>query len=90
MLCADAYVVHQGGRSFGPLGLQPGEESMRRLLRKHPGYHKLVADWIEADPLAPLRSAVLAACGDALQPISQPKSQPESQAGSTKGVTRIG
>jgi GT2 family glycosyltransferase len=70
VLCPDAYVVHHGGRSFGPLGLRPDEASMRRLLRKHPGYAELVADWIEADPLAALRSAVLAACGDTLRPAS--------------------
>jgi GT2 family glycosyltransferase len=68
VLCPDAYVVHHGGRSFGPLGLRPGEETMGRLLRKHPGYRELVARWIEADPLAELRGKVLTACGDLLAP----------------------
>lgn len=78
VLCPDAYVVHHGGRSFGPLGLRPGEETMGRLLGKHPGYRELVARWIEADPLAELRGRVLTACGDLLDP---PAAGHESGAG---------
>jgi GT2 family glycosyltransferase len=61
VLCDDAYVVHHGGASFGPLGLAPDGNSMRRLLAKHPGYHELVAEFIRADPLAGRRQAVLEA-----------------------------
>ncbi|MEM1411688.1 MAG: glycosyltransferase family 2 protein [Pseudomonadota bacterium] len=59
VLCEDAYVVHQGGQSFGPLGLKPGEHSMRRLLDKHPNYLEQISAWIEADPLADRRQALL-------------------------------
>lgn len=59
VLCDDAYVVHRGGQSFGPLGLAPGEETMARLLAKHPGYLELVSAWIEADPLADRRQRLL-------------------------------
>jgi GT2 family glycosyltransferase len=59
VLCDDAYVVHHGGASFGPLGLQPGEVSMQRLLAKHPAYMELVSGFIEADPLAPDRQALI-------------------------------
>lgn len=59
VLCDDVYVVHLGGRSFGPLGLRPGEDSMRRLLDLHPGYLALVQAFIAEDPLAPRRQAVL-------------------------------
>ena len=59
VLCEDAYVVHQGGQSFGPVGLGPGEDTMARLLAKHPGYLELVSAWIEADPLADRRRRLL-------------------------------
>ena len=61
VLCEDAFVAHVGGQSFSPLGLKPGDESMRRLLAKHPRYLEIVSDWIERDPLAERRRDVLAA-----------------------------
>ncbi len=59
VLCDDAYVVHHGGASFTPLGLMPGEESMQRLLAKHPDYQRKVAEFIAADPLAARRQEIL-------------------------------
>ena len=59
VLCDDAYVVHHGGASFGPLGLKPDENSMQRLLDKHPDYLDKVSRYIQADPLAPRRSEIL-------------------------------
>lgn len=64
VLCDDVYVVHIGGRSFGPLGLKPDEGSMQRLLSCHPGYLRQVRAFIEADPLAIRRSELLVALGD--------------------------
>ncbi len=61
VLCEDAFVVHRGGESFAPLGLKPGEETMSRLLAKHPDYADVVAQWIERDPLAKRRHAIVAA-----------------------------
>ncbi len=61
VLCDDAYVVHVGGQSFGPLGLRPDESSMARLLERHPEYLDEVSAWISADPLAERRGALLAA-----------------------------
>ena len=60
VLCEDAYVVHHGGQSFGPIGLRPDESSMQRLLTKHPDYLEQVSQWIERDPLAARRAEVLA------------------------------
>lgn len=60
VLCDDAYVIHHGGSSFGPLGLKPDENSMQRLLNKHPDYQRKVADFIQTDPLAPRRQEILA------------------------------
>lgn len=59
VLCDDAYVVHHGGASFGPLGLKPDENSMQRLLSKHPGYQNKVSEFIRLDPLAPRRQEIL-------------------------------
>ena len=59
VLCDDAYVVHHGGASFGPLGLKPDEGSMQRLLAKHPDYLRKVTDFIKADPLAARRLQIL-------------------------------
>jgi GT2 family glycosyltransferase len=59
VLCDDAYVVHHGGASFGPLGLQADAQSMQRLLAKHPGYQQTVTDFIQNDPLAGRRREIL-------------------------------
>jgi len=59
VLCDDAYVVHHGGASFGPLGLKPDEKSMQRLLAKHPEYQSKVSEFIQKDPLAPRRQQIL-------------------------------
>lgn len=58
VLCDDAYVVHAGGASFGPLGERPGGENMRRLLARWPDYHERVAGFILIDPLRPLRERI--------------------------------
>ena len=62
VLCDDAFVAHQGGASFGPLGLRPDEAAMRVLLERHPGYLEIVQDFIRRDPIAPVRRRVLEAC----------------------------
>lgn len=58
VLCDDAFVVHIGGQSFGPLGLRPDEASMARLLDRHPSYLDEISAWIKADPLAERRAAL--------------------------------
>ena len=59
VLCDDVYVAHAGNRSFGPEGLKPGEDSMRRLLSRHPDYLRQVEAFIAADPLAARRQALV-------------------------------
>jgi GT2 family glycosyltransferase len=59
VLCDDAYVVHHGGASFGPLGLKPDKSSLQRLLAKHPDYQRKVSEFIQTDPLAPRRQEIL-------------------------------
>ena len=59
VLCDNAYVVHHGGASFGPIGLKPDENSMKRLLNKHPDYENMVSEYIRNDPLAKRREEIL-------------------------------
>jgi len=59
VVCDDAYVVHHGGASFGPLGIKPDENSMKRLLSKHPDYQRIVEEFIRTDPLAARREEIL-------------------------------
>jgi len=59
VLCDDVYVIHLGGRSFGPTGLKPDESSMQRLLIRHPDYLRQVQEFITADPLSSRRMAIL-------------------------------
>jgi GT2 family glycosyltransferase len=60
VLCDHAFVAHQGNASFGPLGLGPGGEAMETLLARHPDYLERVRAFIEADPMAERREAIVA------------------------------
>ncbi len=59
VLCDDAYVLHRGGASFAPIGEAPNGLALQRLLARYPGYNALVADFIERDPLAPIRARIM-------------------------------
>ncbi|MEJ5207649.1 glycosyltransferase family 2 protein [Denitratimonas sp. CY0512] len=61
VLCDTAYVGHQGGASFSLEGHHPGGENLARLNARYPHYNAMVAEFILADPLAPLRERILAA-----------------------------
>lgn len=61
ILCDDAFVCHQGNQSFGPRGLEPGNESMQRLLSCHPDYLEVIQSYITADPLKNRRTKILTA-----------------------------
>jgi GT2 family glycosyltransferase len=71
VLCDDAYVVHAGNASFGPLGERPGGDNMRRLLARWPDYQERVAEFILADPLRPLRERILRRLGQLQSPRVQ-------------------
>ncbi|MEM6572820.1 MAG: glycosyltransferase family 2 protein [Pseudomonadota bacterium] len=60
VLCDDAYVLHAGGKSFGPLNLKPNGENLQVLLERYPDYEQLVADFIARDPLKPIRHSIMA------------------------------
>jgi len=61
VLCDDAYVAHQGGASFGPLGLRPGGEAMQTLLSRYPDYMQRVQAFIDADPMSDRRRRIVEA-----------------------------
>ena len=60
VLCDAAFVAHQGGASFGPLGLKPDERAMKALLARHPDYLDRVQQFIAADPMAARREQICA------------------------------
>jgi len=41
------------------LGLKPNEETMKRLLEKHPNYIQLISQYIKKNPLIKLRKDIL-------------------------------
>jgi GT2 family glycosyltransferase len=55
VLCDDTFVVHQGSRSFG--SRTPGmiEQNLTKVLAKHPDYMERVREFIEKDPIKPIR-----------------------------------
>ncbi|MCF6318851.1 MAG: glycosyltransferase family 2 protein [Proteobacteria bacterium] len=59
ILCDNAYVAHVGNQSFSDLGIKPGEETMQRLLQKHPNYLTIIQEYIEQDPLSDIRLEIL-------------------------------
>ncbi|MDR9390240.1 MAG: glycosyltransferase family 2 protein [Wenzhouxiangella sp.] len=59
VLCDRAFVAHEGGASFGPLGLAPGGQAMATLLERYPNYEADVARFIEQDPLAKRRQRIV-------------------------------
>ena len=61
VLCDSAFVAHEGGASFGPLGLKPGGEAMETLLSRYPDYMDRVQAFIEADPMAGRRKRIVEA-----------------------------
>jgi GT2 family glycosyltransferase len=65
VLCDDVYIVHLGGRSFGPLGLKPDESTMQRLLSLHPEYLQQVQEFISTDPLSVRREQLIQALNKA-------------------------
>lgn len=59
IICDNAYVVHLGNESFSDIGMKPGNETMNRLLEKHPDYLKLIQKYIEDDPAKEIRNKLI-------------------------------
>ncbi len=66
------FVAHVGGASFGGARAQLLERNAAVLERLHPGYRALVAAHVRADPLAPARRGLDAACFAAAAPAGAP------------------
>jgi len=61
VLCDNVYVGHVGGSSFAPRGLGPDEDSMKKLLSRHPEYLELIHGFISDDPLSSRRNELVTA-----------------------------
>ncbi len=59
ILLDNAYVAHIGNQSFADLGMKPDQQSMQRLLGKHPNYAHMIEEYIRTDPLAGLRCEII-------------------------------
>lgn len=55
VIAADIFVRHLGGASFQGEKTQRIAASLKVLVRRHPGYHKAVEEFIGRDPLAAAR-----------------------------------
>lgn len=60
ILVDNSYVAHIGNQSFKELQLKPNADTMARLLAKHPSYMQIIENFIENNPLAALRQAIIA------------------------------
>jgi len=60
VLVDNCYVAHVGNQSFKERALRPDENTMNRLLSKHPKYKQLIENFIEKDPLSELRQSIIA------------------------------
>ncbi len=58
VLCADAFVLHEGGVSFGPERVEMQARALERIRELHPHYMAAVGEFIERDPARTARIAV--------------------------------
>ena len=58
LLCGDLFVFHAGGASFGKDAQELQASAMAVLESRYPDYNKQVAEFIERDPIEPLRFAI--------------------------------
>ncbi len=58
VLCDDTFVAHQGGQSFAQTEHQPGGENLKKLIQRYPDYEQRVAEFIQTDPIRPIREAI--------------------------------
>jgi GT2 family glycosyltransferase len=58
VLCADTFVYHVGGASFGERQAQLQAQAREALAALHPAYDERVQSFIREDPVRPLRMAV--------------------------------
>ena len=59
VLIDNCYIAHVGNQSFKEKDLKPDQNTMNRLLGKHPKYQEQIQKFIENDPLAELRRSII-------------------------------
>lgn len=65
LLCADVFVQHAGGASFGADKQALAERAQQLIAARHPGFQGLIDDFVTADPAQALREQIDAARVDA-------------------------
>lgn len=58
LLCGDLFVFHAGGASFGQDAKDLQASAMAVLESRYPDYNREVAEFVERDPIEPLRFAI--------------------------------
>lgn len=61
VICADAFVYHEGAVSFGEQRHALQQQARGALLEAHPDYETIIRDFVADDPLRAMRQAVDAA-----------------------------
>ena len=60
VLVDNCYIAHVGNQSFQEISMRPNEQTMARLLQKHPDYLTQIQNFIENDPIAQIRESIIA------------------------------
>jgi len=58
VVAADVFVYHEGGASFASESTERKHHAEKIMSRLHPGYHQLISDFLQADPLYDFRKNV--------------------------------
>jgi O-antigen biosynthesis protein len=89
VLCANAYVAHEGGVSFSESTTALKKMGGKRLLAKHPRYNELVSEWIARDPARARCEAIIAKLPrgvfDAVVAPNSTRGEPDSVSGEPVG-----
>ena len=58
LMCADLFVYHAGGVSFGDDFAAQQKKALKVLSARYPNYERIIADFIELDPAEPVRHSI--------------------------------
>lgn len=58
VLCPRVFVYHKGSMSFGVHQKKLAQENLQKLQKKHPAYSIKVREFIEEDPIRPIRQVI--------------------------------
>ena len=88
LLCADLFVYHAGGASFGAEAEGCQANALTVISERYPDYEQQIAAFIEADPMEPARYAVDTARPDSASVISEYRQRERSVRGSRYELDR--